>query len=493
MTEELNNIVGTEVQKTQSTENPQNTETDINQEQEVHPPVDGSFSVVTSNNLSEATLSVTQPQYGGKTVSESDVRQELTKQKICYGIDDNAIKQIIENGPYDTPRRIAFWTPPEDGVNGTIKYLFEKNVEIKPKEDENGFVDYRDLGIIRNITQGTIIAEITLPTTGEPGTNIRNEKVMQKIGVAANTAHGEGIGLSGTGEQLIALTDGNLKYSNNKFSIETVFNMKGDVDVSTGNIDFIGDIIIKGEVKEGFKVISKKSITIFENATNAIIEAGGNVVIKKGCIGTKISAKGNVTLSFVENSKIKCDGSLKGDAFITCDVECGGELTATGSKGFLMGGKYTSLKSLYANSIGTKSYGSTIVTVGDNAVMLEERADCEKKLKDLEQQIINCTQIVDFLTVKKKEIGSIPPERESLLNKSVKQKIMLHIDIGKIEARIKEIDKYIENRQNLSVTCKKHLYPGTKITINDFVMQVNDLYQYCKISLDQDGIKVETL
>ena len=269
--------------------------------------------------------------------------------------------------------------------------------------------------------------------------------------------------------------------------------MKGDVDISTGNLEFIGDIIIRGEVKEGFKVLSKKSITIFENVTNAVIEAEGDVIIKKGCIGTTITTKGNVTLSFVENSTIRCGGNLKGDIFTTCDVECGGELIAQGSKGILMGGKYTSLQNLTANSIGTKSYGSTLVTVGNNAIMMEERKECEKKIQELQAKILNCTQIVDFLNEKKKELGSIPPEREELYQKAVKSKIMIQLEMSKKDARIKEIDKYLENKQNLSVTCKKMLYPGTKITINDFVMQVNDLYQYCKISLGEDGIKVETL
>ena len=125
--------------------------------------------------------------------------------------------------------------------------------------------------------------------------------------------------------------------------------------------------------------------------------------------------------------------------------------------------------------------------------MVEERNESRKKITQLEQQILHCTQIVDFLNKKKKELGSIPPDRVDMLNNAIKQKMISQVERSKAEARIVEIDKYLENKQNLSITCKKELYPGTKITINDFVFQVNDKYQYCKIYLGDDGIKTETL
>ena len=458
-----------------------------------HEPINGKFELAISANFSEATVIVTPPYFDGKSVTEEDLLKELSNKGVTYGIDTKLIKKIFREELYNSPYRIATWLLPENGVDGTITYKFEQKSEIMPKEDEKGYVNYKDLGIIRNIKVGTVIAAITLPTDGKPGFDLRNAPIVQKKGAPANTAHGDNIGLSGDGTQMIALVDGNLKFAGNKFSIETVFNLKGNVDASTGNLDFIGDIIVRGEVVDGFKVSSHKNITIYENATGATVEAGGDVTIKKGCINSKIVSHGNVTLDFVENSHITCDGDLKGDSFITSTVYCGGEFNCVGKIGVLMGGKYTCLKNLTANSIGTKSYLPTVVTVGDNAIMLEEKAESERKIIELDFQILRCTQAVDFLTQKKKELGSIPPERVDMLNSAIKQKLILQVEKNKVEARIKEIIKYLENKQNLSITCKKDIYPGTKITINDLVLQVKDKYQYCKIYLGEDGIKTETL
>ena len=457
-----------------------------------HEPIDGKFELSISSDLTEAALTVYSSHFGGKDVTEQEVLSEIQSKGIVYGLNSKLISDIIKNKMFGKPYEIAKYTPPTDGVDGTLTYLFEQNVENKPKEDEKGFVDYRDLGIIRNIKAGTPIGTITFPTEGEPGTNIKGAPIAQKKGVEAKVPMGDNVVLNGDKSHIIAKCDGNLKFSGGKFSVETVYTMRGNVDASTGNLDFIGDIVVKGEVMEGFKVSSLKSITIFENTTGAVIEAGGDVVIKKGCINTKVTSHGNVSVDFCENSKITCDGDLKGDAFITSDIYCGGELIAQGKKGILMGGKYTCLKNLTANSIGSKSYAATLVTVGDNAIMLEEMDDCNKKLHEIDFQILRCTQAIDFLNEKKK-IMTLPPEKEELLSSSVKSRIMLNMEKKKITSRIEEIKAYLENKENLSITCKKELYPGTKIIINDFVFAVNDKYQYCKIFLDEDGIKTETL
>lgn len=456
-------------------------------------PIHGKLDIQVTPSSSIAEMSITPPFYDGLPVTEEMVYAELKKQNVNYGINAAEITEVISKQLCNHLYEIAIWTPPVDGVDGAITYLFPKTVENKPKEDERGFVDYKDLGIIRNIKQGTVVATITLPTEGTPGTNVRGVTVQQKRGVAVNAPIGENIALSGDGTVMRAVADGNLKYAGSKFSVETIFNMRGDVDGSTGNLDFIGDIIVKGEVMEGFRISSQKSVTVFGNVTGAIIEAGGDVIIKKGCINSKIVAHGNVTLDFIETSDITCDGDINGDAFITSTIYCGGALTAQGKKGILMGGKYTCLKNLAANSIGTKSYAPTIITVGDNAIMLEERAECEKKIKDLDFQITRNAQDAEYLTKKQKELGSLPPERQEMLSAAVKGKIMNNMEKGKISARIEEIDKYLQNKQNLSITCRKDMYPGTKITINDFVLQVKDKYQFCKIYLGEDGIQTETL
>lgn len=61
---------------------------------------------------------------------------------------------------------------------------------------------------------------------------------------------------------LIATMDGHLEYSNGAFYVRPVLEIRGDVDYSTGNIDFIGDVQIAGDVRENFSVRATGSITV---------------------------------------------------------------------------------------------------------------------------------------------------------------------------------------------------------------------------------------
>lgn len=433
------------------------------------------------------------PQNGGKPVSEDEFRRELGLKGIRFGLDENLIHRIFLQNLAEVRHRIAQWKPAEDGVDGTIKYLFDINRELKPKEDDKGFVDYRDLGLVHNIEAGQPIAYITLPTDGQPGTDVMGRTVNQKKGVPVKVSMGENVGLSGDGTVMMAMASGNLKNNGGKFVVETVINIRGDVDLTTGNIDFIGDVNIHGEVMEGFIITAKGNIGINGNCTGATLHSERNVTIKKGCLNSTIVAKGDVKVDFVESSNIRCEGNLTGDIFLTSEVYCGGELLAQGTKGRLMGGKYTSLGNIQAGSIGSKNYAATSVTIGGNAVMMEEKAECQKKIAECDMLITRYTQAIDFLNQKKHSGVHIGEDKEELLNGAVKSRIVMKKDRSGLEKRVNEIDEYLKNRQNLTITCKRHLYPGVKITLNDMVMNVNSVYQYCKVYMGDEGIKIDLL
>lgn len=458
------------------------------------PPIPGSFTITIAPDCSDVWMELRPPQNGGLAVTEDEFRREMATKAIRFGIDDNAIHRIFAHNMFNSRQRIAQWKPAEDGVDGTIKYVYVLEQELKPKEDEKGFVDYRDLGLVHNIEAGQTIANITLPTEGQPGTDVMGRTVNQKKGVAAKVSMGENVGLSGDGTVMLALASGNLKNNGGKYLVETVINIRGDVDMTTGNIDFIGDVNIHGEVMEGFVLISRKgNITVNGNCTSATLEAQGNITIKKGCLNSTLTAKGDVKVDFVESSKIHCEGNVTGDIFLTSEVYCGGSLNAQGTKGRLMGGKYTSLGNIQAGAIGSKNYAATFVTIGGNAVMMEEKAECQKKIGECDMLITRYTQAIDFLNQKKHNGVHIGEDKEELLTGAVKSRIVMKKERSAMEKRVNEIDEYLKNRQNLTITCKRHLYPGVKITLNDMVMNVNSVYQHCKVYMGDDGIKIDLL
>lgn len=450
-------------------------------------PVDGDVIITLNPSLSEAFMIIYAPINGGTDITIERVLDEVKRCGITHGINEENIKQTVHSKNYENQVSIAFWTAPINGENGTIKYRFAKTAEIKPVENEKGFVDYKDLGLIKNITQGTVIADITFPTEGTPGIDIKGNEVKQRPGTKATFGLGSNTALSEDESQIIAAVNGNLVFKGGSFSVETVVTIKSDVDSSVGNIDFLGDVIVKGEVCEGFKVSSMQNITVMGNVTGANIEAGKNVIIKKGCINSKVVAHGNANFGFCEHSDITCDGTINAQTFVICTVYCGESLICKDTRGSLMGGKYTALKCVECANIGSKSYTPTELYLGDNAIITEEKTQHEKEIEAVDSKILRCNQIIDFLTAKKKELHRLPEDKEELLGQSVRSKVMFSMEKKKLLKRISEIEISLQQKQHLTISCKGTVYPGVKVAINDSVFKFESEAKYCKIYLDEVG------
>lgn len=449
-------------------------------------PVDCAVAVNVLSNGSEAYVIVEPPKNGGAEVTLNTIMEALNKNNVTYGLDMDMINSIVNDKRYSSKLPVARWTPPVNGMDGTITYLYEREVKSAPVENEHGFVDYKNLGLIRTLHKGDVIANITMPTDGEPGTDVRGRQLRQIVGKKAKFTVGTNTAVTEDGLQIVVNADGNLNYRNGAFHIDQVVTINGDVDASVGNISFVGDVVVKGEVMEGFKISSNANIIVSGNVNGATLEADGDVIIKKGCINSNVMAHGNITANFCEYSDINCDGDVTSSNFVVCNVYCGGTISTKGNSGGLLGGKYTCLNSVAISNIGTKNYIPTQLTVGDNALLSEEKEAVMKQIEKCSENLEKIILVIDFLKNKKKE-KPLPPDKEEILGTSRRQKVLINMEIGNLKKRIEEIDISLANRQYLTVECKGYIYPGVKIIINDAVFKVEAEYVRTKITLGEDG------
>lgn len=434
-------------------------------------PVHSVVELSVDPNHTTAFVSFTRPENGGVDITVEKIKNALDESFISYGILEDDIKLAVEQKRYDENICAARWTPPIDGIDGVIQYYFNKDKHIAPVEDEQGVVDYKNLGLINNITSGTPIAEISMPTEGEPGMDITGKRVQQKVGVPAKYNVGAGTQLVNNDTQIIASINGNLVFKNGAFTVEEKIVINGDVDVSSGNIDFIGDVIIKGGVFEGFRVASKRSITINGLVTSAEIIADGDVSVKGGVINSKVVSKANVKVGFCENSVINAEGNVESPSFVGGEVFATEKIIASG-KGVMVGGKYTALNGLEASVIGSENYTKTLITLGNNAVLSEEREKLEKENSTMDDQADQLGKILLTLADYAKK-GKLSPEREQMQTDARRNRLRILNQIRANKKRIQEIDEALQLMQNLFVAVKRMIYPGVTLRINSSVLKVN--------------------
>jgi uncharacterized protein (DUF342 family) len=455
------------------------------------PPVD-SYAVVRfeEKNVS-ATIEAIAPRNGGADITLEILKTALEKAGVCYGLLEDVLLEIAEHKLYDDEFTVAEYTPPQNGTDGTITYLFEKFTAAVPVQDEKGYVDYRELGRVRSITKGTAIANITLPIDGVPGRDVLGREIVPSPTKKAKFAVGIGTVLSLDGLTLSAAINGHIVFEKNAFVVKKTLDIKADIDFNTGNIEFIGDVIIRGNVGEGFKVISTGGNVTIDGGvfSGSLIKAVGDITIKQVANHSSLEADGNINASFCEYCNIHAKGDVNAVTLMICEVYCGGILTTKGSKsGGIVGGKATVLTGMnIGNNIGSPNYPSTVISLGDNSILSAESEMLKTRIQKIENEIMELTMIIDYLNEKRKTEKTLLPEKEELLGTSVKIRILRWRDIKVVEKRLEELEHLLENRQNLKLEVTGVIYPKTKINVNTTRYETTNEWRNVSVFVDDDN------
>ncbi|MCL1865796.1 MAG: FapA family protein [Oscillospiraceae bacterium] len=460
----------------------------MNHDNQTTEVIDSSVTIEISEDRMNVYLILSAPGQGGRDAAPDEVMAAVKDNGIVVEVNQAAIAGAIAEKTYGHRVLIARGIAPVNGIDGAVSYKFECSGVLSAKTNERDEMDYKDLGLVKNILTGTVIAEIILPTEGTEGSDVCGNTHLAMPGKDPKYLIGKGTSLNEDGTAIVAETDGNLHWHRDHFTVEEVLIIAEDIGATTGNVDFIGDVLVKGNVLEGFTVKSKKSITVNGTANNAILEADGNIEIKLGCVNSTLTTKnGGIKVGFCENSTIDCGGDLTSASFVACDIFCHGTTYAITGKGIMIGGKMTCLKGMIFNTVGSESYTKTRLTLGNGAILMEEKFELEKEEAKLTEQIGKLIQIIDMLNALKKNKGSLPTESEDMLSTAIRTRFKNSNDIKKINKRISEIENSFLDNANLNVEIRKTIWPGVSVKIGALQKKIDIKQDRCRISIDGSG------
>lgn len=220
-----------------------------------------------------------------------DIIEELHKNKIKCGIIEDNIKKNVGEHEINS-LLVAEGIEAIDGEDDYIDFKFNIDEDIKSfKEDDSGRIDFKSIGSIESVKKGQIVAVKISGKEGKNGSDIYGNEKKCKTSKRLKLKVGQGCKLQDD-NTVVAAIDGRPFLKNNTFYIYQVYNVDGDVDINTGNINFIGDICISGDVKEGMKVKAGNSVEIAKSVERADISAKGNITIKENVISSRVIGGG---------------------------------------------------------------------------------------------------------------------------------------------------------------------------------------------------------
>jgi uncharacterized protein (DUF342 family) len=317
-----------------------------------------SFSI--SQNLME--VSIRSVDTGGLFTFD-EAMEELRKLGVEHGLDEKRLREIFQSFPEIEEEVICKGTPPKHGENGRVE--FSLVMDQKPRfipDPESGKIDYREAMQVTLVEPGERIGEIVPPTQGEAGVNVRGEPVSAKDGNPTKVNLAEGV--EQRGAYIHATNAGTPAYKNSRVSIRQVYEIQGDVDFSTGNVNFPGSVIVNGNVTDGFNILCGGELIVKGSVGSCHIQAKGAIRVFGGVLGHKkasIRSNTHVEVLFADACSITSDGNIN----ITKDV-VHAHVVALGEvfcKGSIIGGECLALKGIEAKRLGNNSGTLTRVKV----------------------------------------------------------------------------------------------------------------------------------
>jgi len=438
---------------------------------------------------------------GALSLTEKEVRDALQQHGIICGVLDKAVQEVCARplSFRNNPVVIARGTPAVPGTDGTIAYTFvEEEHDRRPKEFEDGRVDYYSVSDIANVSKGQLLARKIPPQPGLPGMTVTGETIAPKPGREAVIKPGKNVVLNQERTLLYAAIDGQVTFTeDNKVNVFPVYEVNGDVDFGVGNIDFVGTVVIRGNVPTGFRIKASGDIRVWGSVEGAELEADGSIEIKSGIVAQDkghVIAGQQVRTSFIQNGNVTAGTDvLVSQSIMFSHVRAGKQIVCNGSKGIVIGGVLQAGDKIAARVIGNSSATPTVLEVGVKPELRAELAAIGKELQQVNENLRKTDQGLAVLDQLMQVSGELPAEKRVLQIKLTNTRLVLEKEAKKLEARKKEVEAELEGDSPAAVEVYHTMFPGSKLVFGKWVRFIKQEFARTRFLVVNGEITTSTL
>lgn len=466
----------------QAAEEPESEEKEAEATEQIpEPKLDALPMVFISDDKLKAWVMVFPPVGQGKEVDGELLRKVLKEKGVCFGVKEERLDELPESPErYFHLFQVAEGREVVQGEDGYIVDFFSRIDKRHVEIDEKGRVDYTSLNMVQNASEGDVICEAIPPTMAVPGRTVLDQKIPGRDGKAAALPKGRNTEISEDGSKLVATASGRVQFSGRSFQIKSTLDIEGNVDYSTGNINFLGDVHIRGDVCSGFSVRSVGNITVDGVVEAGTVEAGGDLVVVKGIVGNKetiVRSQHNVYTKYLENSIVHARQNIYTDSILHSEVYCDGEIQVISGRGVIVGGKVRAARGINAKIVGNKAESTTAVMLGGQPCADFERELLIENIAELEQELVRLERQPES------------PDRTKRMNKARLDLSVDKMKLGQFDKDLAKIEEEREERGGCRLKCDI-VFPGVVLTIGDERLQVTQETSSCNGRLVNGEIKL---
>ena len=459
---------------------------------------DGQFSLEVSPEKMKAFIKLAPLKNNCREVSILDIKELLTEQKIVHGIEDGILENVIEDYIVNVPSLVAEGTYVVDAENAKLSYNININKKIIPKDiKENISIDYKNLMNIENVVVGQVLAEKVDGVEGKPGYDVYGERIEPKSikDIDISSYSGTNTELSSDGTQILSTIDGQVEYIADKLSVSPIYEVVGDVGPHTGNINFIGSVIVKGSVLDNYRIKANGNIEVNGNVGKSYLEADGNIMIKLGMQGHEegtLIAGGNIVSKFVQYASLYAKGDiLVTELIMNSNINADDRIILAGKKATASGGCLRALNEIDAKILGSLTSVRTIVEVG---VLPSDR----KKMDDLLQEKDAIVEEIDELSKNVKLLETqektkkLEEDKLELLNEDREKLEQITARLQSIDGELEQFNSEMANiPENANIAVSKEVHSGVKILVGAAEFEIRNSCKNVRFFNVDDNIEMK--
>ena len=362
-----------------------------------------------------------------------------------------------------------------------LHHFFDPDMDhlaLKPRVSSGDEADRYNLGYVQNVISGQVLAEVVpLAEIGNTPLTSLNPRFFLEEPLAPQ---GQNTRIDPAYPQyLLADANGYVFYHEGLITVKKLLNVRRDVDFHTGNIFFVGDMAVHGDVRAGFEIQANR-ILVKGMVEGGVVRARGDLALQGGARGGSsdrclISAGDNLRLLFAEKAELRAGSTIYVER--TCQhstVFAGASLVV---KDRLQGGTVHARNSVYvANQLGTSTAAPTAIFLGYNALRTRQLEKLDARLDALATRVAHYTAVA----------GHLPPDATPLARKLVTARQKLELFQQRRNQLWGILTKDEHNVDLCRLVVPGTVHPGVTVSIGRAFLTVETAYRSVVFQL-QDG------
>ncbi len=460
-----------------------------------NPSHDSSVSVDITDGAMKAVIIVNEPGFGGADTSADYVRSFLASNGVVHGVKDDVLDGL-ENAPrYGRPIVVAEGTRARDGANARIEYHFKLERDAVTLREKDGRVDFKDISRVENVVAGQLLAKKIPAEAGQPGQTVTASMIAATKGKDCDLLVGKNVKLAEDGLSATAEINGQVLLLGGKINVEPIYTIPGDVNLRTGNILFLGTVIVRGNVEDGFSVKAAGNIEVFGSVGKCVIDAEGDIVVHQGIAAKtegKVRCGKNLYSKFIEHAHVDAgENVIVTDGIVHSYVDANRMILCAGKRAQIVGGRLRASEEINSKILGSVAGTETLLEVGFDPRSKERLValDAEKKTveKSLEEVDLNIKTLENLQRVQKK----LPPEKAQYLSEQNEKRSEL---LRRLEEAVREVGQLNAHLSSLTtigkISASERVYPGVKLAIKSAALAVRTEFKFVTFFLQGGEVKV---